>query len=87
MYKNKTKGLMVGALSLAMPGIGATLMRTDAGVALKDASQPGAAYDDYTKKFDATQQGKKFTSQRNVQGIMKFGFTKGKESLKEKLGM
>jgi hypothetical protein len=85
--QNKTKALAVGALSLAMPGIGGTLMRLDAGKSALDVKQSGAAYDDYTKGFEAKQEGKKFTSQRNVQGIMQLGLTKGKESLKEKLGL
>ena len=85
--QNKTKALAVGALSLAMPGIGKTLMRLDAGKAALDVKQSDAAYDDYTKGFKAKQEGKKFTSQRNVQGIMNLGLTKGKESLKEKLGL
>ena len=79
--QNKQKGLIVGALSLGMPGIGATLMRADAAVALKDAAQPDAAYDDYTKKFNATQKGKKFTSQRNTSGIIQLGLSKGKDKL------
>ena len=70
-----------------MPGIGATAMRASAGTALTNAAQPEAAYDDYKKGFDAKQSGKKFTSQRNVQGIMNLGLTKGKKSLKEKLGL
>ncbi len=85
--QNKFKGLVVGALSLGMPGIGATAMRASAGTALTNAAQPEAAYDDYKKGFDAKQSGKKFTSQRNVQGIMNLGLTKGKKSLKEKLGL
>ena len=79
--QNKQKGLIVGALSLGMPGIGATLMRADAAVALKDAAQPEAAYADYTKKFNATQKGKKFTSQRNTSGIIQLGLSKGKDKL------
>tara|TARA_E500000331_G_scaffold353598_1_gene404616 strand:+ start:61 stop:756 length:696 start_codon:yes stop_codon:yes gene_type:complete len=84
--QNKFKGLVVGALSLGMPGIGATAMRADAAVALKDAAQPDAAYDDYTKKFNATQQGKKFTSQRNTSGIIQLGLSKGKDKLGEIFG-
>ena len=84
--QNKFKGLVVGALSLGMPGIGATAMRADAAVALKDAKQSGAAYDDYTKKFDATQKGKKFTSQRNTSGIIQLGLSKGKDKLGEVFG-
>ena len=85
--QNKTKGLIVGALSLGMPGVGGTLMRADAGKALLDVKQSDAAYEDYTKGFEAKQEGKKFTSQRNVQGIIQLGLTKGKKSLKEKLGL
>lgn len=85
--QNKTKGLIVGALSLGMPGVGGTLMRADAGKALLDVKQSDAAYEDYTKGFKAKQEGKKFTSQRNVQGIIQLGLTKGKKSLKEKLGL
>lgn len=84
--QNKFKGLVVGALSLGMPGIGATAMRADAAVALKDAKQSGAAYDDYTKKFDATQKGKKFTSLRNTSGLIQLGLSKGKDKLGEVFG-
>jgi len=85
--QNKQKGLIVGALSLGMPGIGGTAMRASAATALTNAAQPEAAYGDYMQGFNAKQEGKKFTSQRNVQGIMNLGLTKGKKSLKEKLGL
>ena len=85
--QNKIKAVAIGGLSLAVPGFGGTLMRADAAKSALDVKQSDAAYTDYTKKFDATQQGKKFTSQRNVQGIINLGLTKGKKSLKEKLGM
>jgi hypothetical protein len=62
-------------------------MRASAATALTNAAQPEAAYGDYMQGFNAKQEGKKFTSQRNVQGIMNLGLTKGKKSLKEKLGL
>jgi len=64
--QNKMKGLMVGALSLGMPGIGATVMRLDAGKALKDAAQPDKAYAEYKTKFAAKQQGKKPPKSSNL---------------------
>jgi len=51
--QNKLKGLAVGALSLAVPGIGGTVMRLDAAKSLKDAATPGKAYKEYTEQFDA----------------------------------
>tara|TARA_R110002051_G_scaffold3811_1_gene20406 strand:- start:5360 stop:6115 length:756 start_codon:yes stop_codon:yes gene_type:complete len=77
-------GLAVGALAPAPFNL---IGKATAGKAAMDLKQPGAAYEDYTKKFDATQQGKKFTSQRNVLGIMNLGLTKGKKTLKDKLGI
>jgi len=85
--QNKIKGLTTAALSLAVPGIGGTVMRASATKNLADAAQPGLAYNDYSQKFDATQKGKKFTSTRNVLGVMNLGLTKGKKSLKDKLGI
>lgn len=69
--QNKIKGYTTALLSLAVPGIGGTVMRVSATQNLVDASQPGAAYNDYTKKFQAKQSGKKFTSTRNVLGLLK----------------
>ena len=84
--QNKILGWTTAALSFAVPGVGASVMRASASKNLIDARQSGAAYEDYTKKFDATQKGKKFTSQRNVTGIMALGLSKGKDKLGEVFG-
>jgi hypothetical protein len=64
--QNKMKGLMVGALSLGMPGIGATAMRLDAAKSLKDAATPETAHAEYIKKFKAKQKGIKPDSSSNI---------------------
>tara|TARA_B100000700_G_scaffold463_1_gene659 strand:+ start:1464 stop:2162 length:699 start_codon:yes stop_codon:yes gene_type:complete len=64
--QNKMKGLMVGALSLAMPGIGATAMKLDATKALKDAATPETAHAEYMKKFKAKQKGIKPDKPSNI---------------------
>ena len=57
--QNKFKGLAVGALSLAVPGIGGTVMRLDAGKSLKDAATPEKAFKEYKTQFGAKMSGKK----------------------------
>ena len=69
--QNKIKGYTTALLSLAVPAPLGTVMRVGAAQNLVDAAQPGAAYTDYTKKFQAKQSGKKFTSTRNVLGLLK----------------
>ena len=64
--QNKMKGLMVGALSLGMPGVGGTLMRLDAGKAVKDAATPDKAYKEYKQRFDAKMSGKKPPKKSNI---------------------
>ena len=64
--QNKLKGLMVGALSLGMPGVGGTLMRLDAGKAVKDAATPDKAYKEYKQRFDAKMSGKKPPKKSNI---------------------
>tara|TARA_R100001082_G_C4324210_1_gene142555 strand:+ start:247 stop:945 length:699 start_codon:yes stop_codon:yes gene_type:complete len=68
--QNKFKGLVTAALSFATPGIGATALRLSATKSLADAAQPVKAYSEYSKKFDAKQTGRKFTSTRNVLGVL-----------------
>ena len=85
--QNKAQAIIGLAMGAVMPGLAAIPVKIATAQAAADVAQPGAAYEDYTKKFDATQQGKKFTSQRNLQGVLKLGFTKGKKSLKDKLGI
>jgi len=84
--QNKIKGITTALMSIPMPAPMSTIMRASAATDLLNVKQSGAAYDDYTKKFDATQKGKKFTSQRNVQGVMALGFGKGKDKLGEIFG-
>lgn len=64
--QNKQKGLIVGALSLGMPGIGGTAMRLDAGKAIKDAATPDKAYKEYKQRFDAKMSGKKPPKKSNI---------------------
>ena len=68
--QNKIKGFTTAALSFAVPSIGGTALRLSATKSLADAAQPVKAYTEYTKKFDAKQTGKKFTSTRNVLGLL-----------------
>ncbi len=68
--QNKIKGLTTAALSFATPGIGGSVLRLSATKSLADAAQSQPAYNEYMKKFDAKQSGKKFTSTRNVLGLL-----------------
>ena len=79
--QNKIKGVATALMSIPMPAPIGMVMRASAATDLLNVKQSGKAYDDYTKKFDATQKGKKFTSQRNVQGVMALGLAKGKDKL------
>tara|TARA_R100000458_G_scaffold55379_1_gene59283 strand:- start:442 stop:1110 length:669 start_codon:yes stop_codon:yes gene_type:complete len=82
--QNKFLGLATAGISLAMPGIGGSIMRVSAGKNLIDAAQPQEAYNDYMKKFDAKQKGKKFTSDRNIIGLL--GLKQDKKTKKDTLG-
>ena len=84
--QNKIKGLSTAALSFAVPGVGGSVMRASAATDLVNASQPQLAYNDYMKSFSAKQSGKKFTSDRNMLGIMKLGLARGKDKLGETFG-
>ena len=84
--QNKIKGLSTAALSFAVPGVGGSVMRASAATDLVNASQPQLAYNDYMKSFSAKQSGKKFTSDRNMLGIMKLGLSRGKDKLGETFG-
>ena len=84
--QNRTKGLMVGALSLAMPGIGGTAMRLDAGRALADAAAPEKAYKDYKKQFDAKMSGKPIPKKRSLLTSLADAATNIDAKIKTKLG-
>ena len=67
--QNLIKGVATAGMSFAMPGVGKTLLRTEAARAFTDYGQPGEAYEDYMEGFEAKQQGKKFKSKRSVQSF------------------
>ena len=68
--QNKIIGLTTAALSFAVPGIGGTALRYNATKSLADAAQSQPAYNEYMSKFQAKQSGKKFTSTRNLFGLL-----------------
>tara|TARA_R100000664_G_C2756602_1_gene144553 strand:- start:1229 stop:1906 length:678 start_codon:yes stop_codon:yes gene_type:complete len=68
--QNKIKGLTTAALSFAVPSIGGTALRLSATKSLADAAQAQPEYNEYMGKFEAKQTGKKFTSTRNVLGLL-----------------
>jgi len=67
--QNLIKGVATAGMSFAMPGVGKTLLRTEAAKSFTDYTQPGEAYEDYMEGFQAKQQGKKFKSKRTVQSF------------------
>jgi len=67
--QNLIKGVATAGLSFAMPGVASTLLRTEAAKSFTDYGQPGEAYQDYIKGFQAKQKGKKFKSKRTVQSF------------------
>ena len=67
--QNLIKGVATAGMSFAMPGVGGTLLRTEAAKSFTDYGQPGEAYEDYMEGFEAKQQGKKFKSKRSVQSF------------------
>lgn len=84
--QNKTKGLMVGAASFAMPGIGKSLMRIDAGKALADAAAPKEAYEDYKAGFDAKMSKKAPPKKRTLLTSLADAATNIDAKIKTKLG-
>ena len=68
--QNKIKGFTTAALSFAVPSIGGTALRLSATKSLADAAQSQPAYNEYMSKFQAKQSGKKFTSTRNLFGLL-----------------
>jgi len=68
--QNKMKTIIQGAIGLVMPAPGSTIAKLGMAESSADLLQPGAAYEDYTKKFQAKQAGKKFTSTRNLFGLL-----------------
>ena len=69
--QNKMQTMIGLGMSAVMPGILSAPGKLLGAKAGTDVMQPGAAYDDYTNKFKATQSGKKFTSTRNLFGLLK----------------
>tara|TARA_R100001126_G_C4821640_1_gene147014 strand:+ start:108 stop:809 length:702 start_codon:yes stop_codon:yes gene_type:complete len=67
--QNLIKGVATAGMSFAMPGVGGTLLRTEAAKSFTDYGQPGEAYEDYMEGFEAKQQGKKFKSKRSIQSF------------------
>lgn len=82
--QNKIKGLTTAALSFAVPSIGGSALRLSATQSLSDAAKSQPAYNEYMGKFQAKQQGKKFTSTRNVLGLLNSQHSK--KTLTDKLG-
>lgn len=84
--QNKLKGAILGIAGIAAGGNPAGLIMRGVGAkSLADAyATPGKAYDTYTKKFKARQQGKKFTQQRNLLGVL--GLQNEKKTKKDTLG-
>ena len=68
--QNKMKTIIQGAIGLITPAPVSTIAKLGMAKSSADLLQPGAAYEDYTKKFQAKQAGKKFTSTRNVMGLL-----------------
>lgn len=82
--QNKFLGLAKAGMSFAMPGLAKTVMRADAGKNLYDAANPTKAVNQYDQKFTAAQKGKKFTSDRNIIGLL--GLKQDKKTKKDTLG-
>ena len=83
-FQNKVKtGIGLG-MSLVMPGIASYPAKLMTAKSSADALQPGKAYEEYQKKFKAKQSGQKFTSDRNLLGIL--GLKQDKKTKKDTLG-
>jgi hypothetical protein len=68
--QNKIKTVIQGAIGLMVPQPMSTIAKLGMAESSTDLLQPGKAHADYTKKFEAKQAGKKFTSTRNVLGVL-----------------
>jgi hypothetical protein len=68
--QNKMQTAIQGVIGMVMPAPGSTIAKLGMAESTADVLQPGAAYEDYTKKFQAKQAGKKFTSTRNLFGLL-----------------
>lgn len=73
--QNKIQTIVQGAIGLAIPSsapgkVGKMITRGMMAESAINLMQPGKAYEDYTKKFQAKQAGKKFTSTRNLFGLL-----------------
>ena len=68
--QNKIKTVVQGAIGLMVPQPMSTIAKLGMAESSADLLQPGKAHADYTKKFEAKQAGKKFTSTRNVLGVL-----------------
>ena len=68
--QNKIKTAIQGAIGLMVPQPMSTIAKLGMAESSTDLLQPGKAHADYTKKFEAKQAGKKFTSTRNVLGVL-----------------
>ncbi len=84
--QNMVKGIAVGAASLAMPGIGGTMMRLDASRAIGDMATPDAAFADYQATFKAKQEGKKPPKKRTLLESLSQGADAISANIKTKLG-
>ena len=84
--QNRLKGAILGIAGIAAGGNPAGLIMRGVGAkSLADAyARPGAAYDTYSKKFKAKQEGKPFTEQRNLLGLL--GLQNEKKTKKDTLG-
>tara|TARA_R100001082_G_scaffold111080_2_gene93247 strand:- start:14666 stop:15325 length:660 start_codon:yes stop_codon:yes gene_type:complete len=88
--QNKLKAVALGALSMGMPGIGATAMRLDAGKSLKDAATPEKAHAEYMTQFKAKISGKKPPKKSTIisdtLGVVKATLGSGNDTKKTELG-
>lgn len=84
--QNKMKAAILGLGGYAAGGPTGSILKAVGSKHLSDAYlTSGTAYDDYTKKFKAKQAGKKFTSDRNLFGLLGFDQHK-KKTKKDTLG-
>ena len=68
--QNVIKTAIQGAIGLMTPAPLSTVAKLGMARSSADVLQPGAAYKDYTQQFKAKQAGKKFTSTRNLFGVL-----------------
>jgi hypothetical protein len=68
--QNEIKTAIQGVIGLMTPAPLSTVAKLGMARSSADLLQPGAAYKDYTQQFKAKQAGKKFTSTRNIMGVL-----------------